>query len=192
MGVDDGIHEVLQFWFGPAGETESVRDYWFRKDPAFDARLRDRFGALHGRAERGELREWRATPAGLLALIVVLDQFSRNLYRDSARAFASDGEALECARLMVARGWDRERSGVERWFVYLPFEHSENLADQDRCLELMGQLQGAAAEANVVEWARRHRDIIARFGRFPHRNRALGRVSTSGEIEFLTQPGSSF
>ena len=192
MGIADGIHEVLQFWFGPAGANEAVRDYWFRKDPAFDERLRERFGTLHGCAERGELRQWRDTPAGLLALIVVLDQFSRNMYRDSARAFASDGEALECARLMVARGWDRERSGVERWFVYLPFEHSENLADQDRCLELMAQLQGASAAANVVEWARRHRDVIARFGRFPHRNLALGRASTPEEIEFLAQPGSSF
>lgn len=192
MGFDDEIQDVLQFWFGPPADGDVVRDYWFRKDAAFDARLRERFGALHDRAGRGELAAWRDSSDGLLALILVMDQFSRNLHRESARAFALDAQALQCAELMIARGWDRQRSSVERWFVYMPFEHSESLADQDRCLELMAQLGGAAATAGVVEWANRHREVIRRFGRFPHRNRLLGRDSTADEIAFLAQPGSSF
>ena len=128
----------------------------------------------------------------MLALIVVLDQFSRNLHRNDRRAFAADAYALECAREAVARGDDRAMRPVERQFVYLPFEHSEDLADQERCVELMRSLEAFEPTRGLTQWAEKHRVIIARFGRFPHRNGALGRASTPEELEFLKQPGSSF
>ena len=182
--------EVLAFWFGePPGPS---RREWFVKDPAFDARIRERFGALHARALARELESWREAPRPMLALVVVLDQFSRNLHRGDARAFAADAHALECARQAIARGDDRALLPVERQFLYLPFEHSESLADQDLALELMGQLDGFAETKDASEWARRHRVIIERFGRFPHRNAALGRESTAEEVAFLAQPGSGF
>ena len=186
--------EILDFWFGTPADAEHGRSraVWFRKDDGFDASIRTRFSVLHERAGRGALDAWRDTPATLLALIVLLDQFSRNMHRGQAQAFASDVRALDAARHMLARGWDASLPAVQRWFAYMPFEHSEVLADQDRCVELMQPLDGDPATAGVVEWARRHRDVIARFGRFPHRNAILGRPSSAAEIEFLDQPGSSF
>lgn len=182
--------DVLAFWFGE--RPGPSRREWFVKDAAFDAEIRQRFGDLHRQAAALQLEDWRAGPRTMLALVVVLDQFSRNLYRNDARAFAADAHALECARQAVARGDDRALLPVERQFLYLPFEHSESLEDQDRALELMGALDGFAETRDASEWARRHRVIIARFGRFPHRNAALGRESTAEEREFLAQPGSGF
>jgi uncharacterized protein (DUF924 family) len=182
--------EVLAFWFGePEGKP---RVEWFRKDPAFDEEIRRRFGALHESASRRELEAWRASPQPMLALVVVLDQFSRNLHRNDARAFAQDGHALECAKQAVARGDDQGLLPVQRQFLYLPFEHSEDLADQERGLALMLALEAFEETRGCAEWAVKHRDIIARFGRFPHRNAALGRSSSAEEIEFLKQPGSGF
>ena len=189
MGSDP-IFAVLDFWFGaPRGEP---RAEWFRKDDAFDRVIRERFGALHVAATRRELEAWRASAESMLALVIVLDQFSRNLYRGDARAFAQDEHALACAKEAVMRGDDLGRLPVERQFLYLPFEHSEDLADQEKCVEMMRSLDAFEQTRGVSEWAVRHRDIVARFGRFPHRNAALGRASTAEETEFLRQPGSGF
>ena len=187
--VSDPIH-VLDFWFGP--QPGPARAEWFRKDAAFDEEIRRRFGALHARAARRELEAWREEPESLLALVIVLDQFSRNLHRGDARAFAQDAHALECARQALARGDDRRLLPVQRQFLYLPFEHSERLEDQERGLALMQSLEAFEPTRGVADWAVRHRDIVKRFGRFPHRNAALGRPSTPEEVEFLRQPGSGF
>ena len=182
--------EVLEFWFGTVPGPR--RAEWFRKDAAFDAQIRERFGALHEAASRRELEDWRAAPEPMLALVVVLDQFSRNLFRGDARAFAQDAHALECAREAIARGDDRRLLPVQRQFLYLPLEHSEDLADQERCVELMRALEAFEETRGLTQWAEKHRVIIERFGRFPHRNAALGRTSTPEELDFLKQPGSGF
>ena len=181
--------EVLDFWFGAPGSRERgrPRKAWFRKSEPFDAEIRRRFLDTWEQAARGELERWQATPLASLALVVTLDQFPRNMFRGTARAFASDSLAFAVARETIAREFDRLLSPVERSFVYLPFEHAEDLAAQRRSLALFQALDG-----EQVEYARRHYEIIARYGRFPHRNLILGRPSTAEEIEFLKQPGSSF
>ncbi len=183
---------VLAFWFGSPDAPAAVRPEWFRKDEAFDARIRMRFGALIDTALGGGIDDWQATPSGSLARIVVLDQFTRNVFRDTPRAFAGDPLALAGARALVARGWDLGFSGVQRWFTYLPYEHSEALADQDEALRLFALLRDDPLAGAAYDWAVRHRDVIVRFGRYPHRNAILGRVSTPDEIAFLQQPGSRF
>jgi len=194
MDVRQEAREVLDFWFAmpPAAGHGRMRGEWFRKDPAFDRLIGQRFSRLHARLEAGESAGWEDEPALLLARIIVLDQFSRNMFRDSPRAYAGDGLALACARMMVERGWDMRLPPLQRMFVYLPFEHSERMADQDHCVELMQRVVEDAQLADMPEWAEKHRVIVARFGRFPHRNAILGRPSTPDEIEFLRQPGSSF
>lgn len=182
--------EVLRFWFGePAG---APRKAWFEKDPVFDAGIRARFLDLHAAAARGTLASWNETPAEALALIVLTDQFPRNMYRGTAAAFATDPVALTSARRVVASGWDPRMLPVERIFVYLPFEHSESLADQERSLELFKPLEAIPESSDNWSYAVRHWEIVKRFGRFPHRNAALGRPSTAEETEFLKQPGSGF
>jgi uncharacterized protein (DUF924 family) len=176
---------VLDFWFGTGDEHGKSHKRWFVKDPAFDAEIRRRFLATHEALAREPL--WMDDAKSCLARIVALDQFPRNMFRNTPRAFATDALALEAARLAVARGWDRGLLDVEKLFVFLPFEHSEALADQDKSCELF---KGMAA--NLVDYAERHRAIIRRFGRFPHRNAILGRESTPEEIEFLRTPGSGF
>ena len=184
--------EVLLFWFGP-GEARGRRDKrWFAKEEAFDRECRARFLAVHERAAGGELSAWRKQAPECLALILLLDQFPRNMFRGTARAFATDPLALDAARHAVAQGFDRGMLAVERLFVYLPFEHSEALADQERACELTKPLEAFPETADAYAYAVAHRDIIARFGRFPHRNALLGRESTAEEIEFLKAPGSSF
>ncbi len=183
---------VLDFWFGPADARGPARPAWFRKDPKFDAEIRARFEGTHRAAAAGELEAWRMSPEPMVALVVVLDQFSRNLHRDDARAFAQDAHALGCTREALARRDDLALLAVQRQFLYLPLEHSEDLADQDRCCELMAALEAFPETRGLTEWAEKHRTIIRRFGRFPHRNAALGRTSTPAEREFLAQPGSSF
>ncbi|MBI3154992.1 MAG: DUF924 domain-containing protein [Burkholderiales bacterium] len=187
------------FWFGPdtgAGAEAGFRPEWFRKDPAFDESIRARFGPLVERAltlPAGAPPAWGDAPADLLAEILVLDQFPRNLYRGQARAFAGDARALALALALIARGDDRRLHPVQRLFAYLPLEHAEDLALQDRSVALFSAL---AAEhtgfADVLDYAERHRDVIRRFGRFPHRNAALGRASTPAEADYLAQPGSGF
>ncbi|MCW5659796.1 MAG: DUF924 domain-containing protein [Burkholderiaceae bacterium] len=186
---------VMDFWFGRHGDRarDTPRRQWFEKSDAFDDVIRDRFGPLIPRAFAGELQGWATEPEGAVAQILVLDQFPRNVFRGSAQAFAGDARALAAARALVSAGTDRSLPGVQRQFVYLPFEHAEDLAAQDEAVRLFAQLERDAPEVGeLLVWAQRHRDVIVRFGRFPHRNAALGRVSTPEEIEFLKQPGSSF
>jgi uncharacterized protein (DUF924 family) len=181
--IDPPAQDVLDFWF-----TGNARDpRWFRKDEAFDLEIRARFLPLYELAAQGRLAAWLETPRECLALVIVLDQFPRNMFRGERRAFAADSLALQAARAIVSHGWDRTMSEAEKLFAYLPFEHSEALADQDLACELMKDF-----DEEQLRYALRHREIIRRFGRFPHRNAALGRASTLEEIEFLTQPGSGF
>ena len=190
---------VLDFWFGAPGDPgyAEPRPAWFRKDEAFDAEIVRRFGALIDVALSGGLGgglgDWALSPLPALAQIIVLDQFTRNTFRGQARAFAGDALALAAARAMVARGQDYALTGVQRQFAYLPFEHAEDLAAQLESLRLFAQLEhDEPARSELVEWAQRHHDIVARFGRFPHRNAALGRASTAEELAFLATPGSGF
>jgi uncharacterized protein (DUF924 family) len=179
---------VIDFWFG-SGERDKR---WFEKNAAFDEEVRKRFLALHEEAKAAKLAHWRNEPAECLALIVLLDQLPRNMFRGTARAFATDSLALELAKHAVAKGFDRAMRPVERMFVYLPHEHAESLEEQLRACELTAPLAAFAETADTYRYATLHRDIIQRFGRFPHRNAILGRASTLEEIEFLKEPGSSF
>lgn len=174
---------VLRFWFE---EIEPVR--WWSKDEAFDRNIQERFGSLHECAARCELWGWRSTAAGRLAEVIVLDQFSRNLFRDSPQSFAQDPLALALAQEAVARGADRELPSARRAFLYMPFMHSESLAIHEAAAPLFQSLE----DERTVEFERRHRAIVERFGRYPHRNAILGRVSTAAEIEFSRGPGSGF
>ncbi len=190
--------DVLDFWFGTPADPgyAQPREQWFRKDEAFDQQVAARFGTLLEQALRGGTDGWVAPPLQplqALARVIVLDQFTRNAFRGSARAFAGDAMALQTARALVAAGLDRGLTGVQRQFVYLPFEHAEDLAHQRTSLQLFEQLgRDEPALAGLLEWARRHHDIVARFGRFPHRNAVLGRASTDEEAAFLLTPGSGF
>jgi len=185
---------VLDFWFGAPGVPEygRTRPLWFTKTEATDELIRRRFGATIDAALRGELQHWADGAArDALALIVLLDQFTRNAYRDSARAFAGDAAALAVAKRLVADGRHLRLAPVERWFAYLPFEHSETIDDQHESLRLFGAL-AAEGLAEPLVWAQKHFDVVARFGRYPHRNDLLGRESTAAELDFLRQPGSRF
>ncbi|HWA38341.1 MAG TPA: DUF924 family protein [Burkholderiales bacterium] len=181
--VDRRAQEVLDFWF--RGDARDPR--WFRKDDAFDREIRERFLPLYEAAAAGSLAAWLLRATECLALVIVLDQFPRNMFRGTARAFATDEQARDAARLLLAHGWDLSMPPERRLFAYLPFEHSEALADQDLACERM-----AGFDEEQRRYAEAHRDIVRRFGRFPHRNAALGRPSTAEEIEFLRQPGSGF
>lgn len=188
--------QVRDFWFGAPDSSTfgQARREWFVKDEAFDAQVRTRFGATIEHAVAGGLRDWDAQgPAGVLARILVLDQFTRNAHRDTPAAFAGDALALAAARGLVDSGADRTLAPMQRAFVYLPFEHAEDASQQERAVALFAQL---AAEHpgfdDMLDYAHRHRGVIARFGRFPHRNEILGRASTPEEIAFLRQPGSRF
>jgi uncharacterized protein (DUF924 family) len=189
-GAPAVAREILAFWFGP---TDVARAEWFRKDAAFDDEIRRRFGACVEQALAGELGDWAATPQGALARILLLDQFTRNLFRDTPRAFQGDALALAVAREMVDAGYERVLTPRQRAFVYLPFEHAEDRAMQAQAMRLFGKL--AAEHPQMQEslaWAAKHEVIIARFGRFPHRNLQLGRVSTEQERAFLQGPDASF
>jgi uncharacterized protein (DUF924 family) len=197
--MDEAIESVLGFWFGPPGSPPLGRsERWFSADPAFDETVRERFGELAKRAAAGELEGWRESPLGALALVIALDQFPRNIHRGSARAFAADAAARDVALDAEARGFDRALSPVERWFLYLPLMHAEDRALQERSVAhfeaLAAEAEPGLAEAleEAADFARRHRDVIARFGRFPHRNAALGRASSREEVAFLAEPGSHF
>jgi uncharacterized protein (DUF924 family) len=183
---------VLRFWFGNDGEYGKRHKRWFEKDARFDAEVSARFLALYEALAAGGGREWLEQRAGCLARIVALDQFPRHIFRGLPRAFAADALALEAAAHAIARGYDLSMLPVERMFAYLPFEHSELLEDQLKACELTAPLAAFAETADAHRYALLHRDIIQRFGRFPHRNAALGRASTPQEIEFLKQPGSGF
>lgn len=175
--------DVLSFWY-----SDGAKSKWFKPDAAFDAELRQRFEPALGKAMRGELAGWTDNADDALALIILLDQVPRNIYRGTPAAFGSDKQALDLANDAIARGLDERLTPERRWFLYLPFMHSENLADQERGIELFAAL----GLDEPLHFMRRHHEVIARFGRFPHRNAILGRPSTEEELEFLKQPGSHF
>ncbi|MDQ6639980.1 MAG: DUF924 domain-containing protein [Pseudomonadota bacterium] len=193
--TDGAAGDVLDFWFGAPNSAEfgSARKAWFEKVDAFDATVRDRFGALIERALRGELEAWAEAPRSALAQILLLDQFTRNAFRATPRSFAGDTRALAAAGRMVGSRQDEALPHFMRGFVYLPFEHAEGLAMQDEAIRLFNRLVSEAPEqADMLDYAQRHRAVIERFGRFPHRNAILGRQSTAEEIAFLQQPNSGF
>lgn len=189
-------NEILDFWF-PADQARA-NQLWWGKQPQLDAEIRDRFGPTLGAARAGLLDAWAEQPRDRLALIITLDQLSRNIHRDHPEAYAGDQQARALTHEGLARGHDRPLRPLERVFFYMPLEHSEFLADQESSVALMRTLAEEAEPdqrelfQGFVDYAIAHRDIVARFGRFPHRNAILGRVSTPEELEFLTQPGSSF
>jgi uncharacterized protein (DUF924 family) len=189
---------VLDFWFNPGDPSElaapgKARAEWFRNDAAFDATIRARFAGFVEAALEGGLRDWDATAPGALARILLLDQFTRNIYRDTSRAFAGDTLALAAADVLIDAGDDRKLPPLQRWFAYLPFEHAEDIAMQERAVELFGLLaEEKPSLLTALDYAIRHRDVIVRFGRFPHRNAILGRASSAEETEFLRVPGSGF
>lgn len=193
---------VLDFWFGSAGSdgatAQAQQKLWWSKNAAIDTDIRNRFGDLVQSAAAGALNHWAQDAHGRLALILLFDQFPRNMYRDTPRAFAYDPLASKLALEGIADSADRKLRAIERVFFYLPLEHAESAELQERCVALFTALAAGAPEserktfAGYVDYAVRHRDVIHRFGRFPHRNHILGRASTPEETDFLKQPGSSF
>ena len=175
--------QIISFWF-----EEIDPAMWWKKDDDFDALLVERFAEVHAQASRCELFDWRVEPLGRLAEIIVLDQFSRNMFRESAQAFAHDALSLALAQQAVAAGADQSLSPVQRSFLYMPFMHSESLLIHEVAVELFS----SNGTENNLDFELRHKRIIEKFGRYPHRNELLGRESTAEEIEFLTKPGSSF
>ncbi|HJS83986.1 MAG TPA: DUF924 family protein [Acetobacteraceae bacterium] len=183
--------DVLAFWFadGPA----RFREIWFRASPEFDAACAARFADTLRQARSGALDHWADTPPGALALVILLDQLSRNIHRGTPDAYAADPHALMIARAALARGFDARLGPVERVFLYLPLMHSESLAEQDEAVRLFESLRGTFDGAeDSIDAAHRHRDVIRRFGRFPHRNAILGRASTPEEQAFIAEPESAF
>ncbi len=177
------IEQVLSFWFERHGP-----DQWWAKDPAFDEAIRTEFSALHASAALGELHEWREAPEGRLAEIIVLDQFSRNLYREDPRAFACDGMALALAQEALRAHADRAVPLERRKFFYMPYEHSESRLIHEIAVRLFESID----DPRSLDYELQHKAIIDRFGRYPHRNKALSRPSTPEEIAFLKPPNSSF
>jgi len=194
---------LLDWWFGadhgPATEVAAARQgLWFGKRDSQDREAEARFGALVEQALAGELQGWADDPQGWLAQLILLDQLPRMIFRDTPRAFAGDPLARPLLRAGLDRGWDRRLTLIQRVFAYLIFEHAEDLPLQNRAVELFGDLLSEAAVneqplfANFLDFAERHQRVIARFGRFPHRNAILGRTSSAQELAFLREPGSSF
>lgn len=188
---------VLEFWFGPLAERDWPDEFykarWFTVDPSFDEEVRSTFGEAIEAAGRGEYDSWCATPRGALAVVILLDQFTRNAGRGSGAMYTHDARAVKTATTALDAGFDADLAHAERSFLYMPLMHAEELGPQEACV---GHFQRLAAKDprydTHVEFAIRHRDIVARFGRFPHRNALLGRTTTDEEAEFLTEPGSSF
>ncbi|MEM5387544.1 DUF924 family protein [Paraburkholderia phymatum] len=193
--LDARARDVLDCWFGAPGSDEygTDRKCWFKRSDAFDAMLRERFGALIEAALAHELDAWLATPLGSLALVIVLDQFTRNCHRHTARMYDGDAQAVGIARRMVEEGSDLLLPTVyHRAFAYIPFEHDETLESQREGVRLYALLETQGLDPSYARSAVRHAKIVERFGRFPHRNALLGRPSTEEEIAFLREPGSSF
>ena len=201
-GMTESPQDVLRFWLGAhpidAAAMQRVQGQWLRKDEAFDAELRRRFGATIEAALAGGLGDWADAAEGRLALLLVLDQFTRNAFRGQSRSFAGDARAVALALEGIARGHDAQVPPMARIFCYLPLEHAEDAAMQARSVALFGALAADPAArpaeffAHTLDYARQHRDVIARFGRFPHRNAILGRASTPDEAAYLAQPGAGF
>ncbi len=173
--------DILNFWF-----AETSQSHWFARDDDFDADIRRRFAVLYEHVRDGAHLDWKDSPRGLLALIIILDQFPRNMFRDSPQAFASDDLALTLAELTIAKGFNVRLSPQERMFAYMPLQHAEKIDVQEQAVARFAEIEMDMP----LDFAKQHRDIIARFGRFPHRNAVLGRASTAEETEFLkTHPG---
>ncbi|MBX2805186.1 MAG: DUF924 domain-containing protein [Hyphomicrobiales bacterium] len=179
----DAKGDILEFWF-----SEPVRKKWFEPDREFDSELKERFGVLLDNAIDGQLETWRESADGALALVILLDQVTRNIYRGTPKAFSGDVQALQTARAVIEQGADKAMTETQRYMLYMPFQHAEDLETQEQGVALFGEI----GLEKALDYMIRHRDIIARFGRFPHRNQILGRQSTDEELEFLKQPGSSF
>jgi uncharacterized protein (DUF924 family) len=196
------LKSIQEFWFGTDADdavtAASQAKLWWSKDEALDALIRHRFATLSESALGGNLDDWALSSEGCLSLILLCDQFPRNMYRDTPAAFTSDAKALAISKAGLVIGLDKKLRAIQRVFFYLPFEHSESLVDQDYAVTLFEQLANEASADhqtifdNFLNFALRHRDVIRRFQRFPHRNKILGRASTADELEFLSQPGSSF
>ena len=181
---------IIEYWFGSEPHVE--RDVWFRKDDAFDQRIHDHFGAALAAGIAGAFGAWCTAPHGSLARVILLDQFTRNAFRGTPQAFAGDAGALATAADAIEREFDASLDAYERWFLYMPFVHSESLPMQERALELFRALAAQTSLVSPLSWVERHLEVIRRFGRFPHRNDILGRPSTAEELAFLEQPGSRF
>jgi len=187
------IDDILEFWFGSADTVGKARQVWFIKNSEFDQTIRIRFQDDYQQAAAGKLEHWQQTAPGCVALILLLDQFPRNMFRSDPRAFATDLQSQAITQQAIARGLDQELPALQRWFLYIPLMHSENLAYQRQSVELFRQLKDVEPEtASAFTYAVRHLKVIERFGRFPHRNQILNRTSTPEEVKFLKQPGSSF
>lgn len=192
MSIDPRAQDVLDVWFGAAGSPEfgTERKTWWKKKRAFDAMLAERFGALLDEAQAGGLRDWERSPLGTLALIVLLDQFSRNCHRHTPRAFAGDARALALAKSLVETGDDlRLPSAFHRAFAYMPFQHDESMPSQRESLRLFEKLKDETGVSSFHESAVEHADVIGRFGRYPHRNRILGRETSPEEAAWLAEHG---
>jgi uncharacterized protein (DUF924 family) len=189
-------HEILFFWFGNPRDEEAYyeerRKLWFAADPQADQDIKNRFLSDYEQAVAGQLQQWRDTPHTMLALILLFDQFPRNMFRGNPQAFATDAQARALTRHLLQTGADVRLHPAERLFVYMPLMHSEDLAQQRQSVMLFRQLAQNDPHVNAVSYAERHLEIIERFGRFPHRNVILGRPSTQEELDFLQQPDSSF
>jgi uncharacterized protein (DUF924 family) len=187
---------ILDYWLGPeAGRDDpprAISQRWFDKSAELDAFIEREFGSAVVRAASGELDTWAATARGRLSLVILLDQLTRNIHRGSGRMFEHDPKAVALTKAGLELGHDRELKAAERQFLYMPLMHSERLEDQKQSVALFEALAQDAPSIDSRKWARRHMEIVARFGRFPHRNALLGRASTPEEIEFLSQPGSAF
>ncbi len=181
----DTKEELIHFWF-----EDTAPHQWFEVNEQFDAMIIDRYLDTYERARDGKLKDWEVDAEGCLALCLVLDQFPRNMFRRAATSFATDAKALLIAKQALHKGFDQVLTPVKRRFLYLPFEHSENFQDQKKSVELFKSMQ--ADDAMGYEYALRHMHVIEKYGRFPHRNKVLGRENTVEEVEYLNQPGAGF
>lgn len=183
--MKDTVQDILHFWFE---QTKPVQ--WFQVNSDFDTAIRDRFGDVYEQGAMGIFDDWKTGPDGCLALCILLDQFPRNMYRETPKAFATDGKALVVAKLALSKGFDQVLSPAKRRFLYLPFEHSENLIDQRKCVELFEKMKND--DPLGYDYAVRHLKVIEKYGRFPHRNAILSRANTPEEDTYLAQDGAGF
>ncbi len=192
--MNDDYQAILDFWFGKPDTVDygKPKKFWFIKDTKFDQEVRSRFLSTYELAASYQLDNWKKSPLSCLALIILLDQFPRNLFRQQPQSFATDTQALKFAKYAISQEFDCQLLPVQRWFIYLPFEHSENLTHQHQAVALFSTLRDDPDSVSTIDYAYRHLKVIERFGRFPHRNLILGRISTPEELDFLQQPGSSF
>lgn len=183
--MKDSAQDILDFWFE---DTQPAQ--WFQINPDFDAAITERFSDAYDKAARGIFDDWKTDPEECLALCILLDQFPRNMYRNTPKAFATDGKALVIAKFALSKGFDQVLSPLKRRFLYLPFEHSENLNDQRKCVELFEKMK--KDDPLGYDYALRHLKVIEKYGRFPHRNKILSRMNTPEEEEYLAQAGAGF